>query len=89
MIEKNIKPVGHQYLFRSVLGGDIWRDSPRDYNGQRPRGSRPIFIEPPEAVIVVRMLADKMMADEILRLRFNDAEHCLIASAVGAIGRGA
>ncbi len=89
MTEKNIKPIGQQYLFRSAFGDEIWRDSPAPWNGMRPRGSRPIFIEPPEAVIVVRMLADKMMNDEILRHRFDDAEHRLIASAVGAIGRSA
>ncbi len=89
MTEKNLKPIGQQYLFRSAFGDEVWRDSPAPYNGQRSRGSRPIFTEPPEAVIVVRMLADKMMTDEILRHRFDDAEHRLIASAVGAIGRGA
>ncbi len=87
MTGKNIAPIGHQYLFRTPFGEDIWRDSPREWNGQRPRGSRPIFIEPPESLLVVRLLADKMAQDELLRLRFNESEHWLIARAVGKLGR--
>lgn len=89
MTEKNISPIGHQYLFRTPFGEDIWRDSPREFNGQRPRGSRPIYAEPPEASVVIRLLADKMMSDDILRSCFDEAEHRLIANAVGKIGRTA
>ncbi len=89
MSEKNISPIGHQYLFRSPFGEEIWRDSPREFNGQRPRSSRPIYAEPPEAAVVVRMLADKMMSDDILRHRFTDGEHHLISAAVARIGRAA
>ncbi len=87
MSGNGIQPIGHQYRFVLPLGGEMWRDSPRERNGQRPRGSRPIFIEPPESLLVVRLLADKMAQDELLRLRFNESEHWLIARAVGKLGR--
>lgn len=35
--------VGHQYLFSSPFGGDVWRDDSSEWNGNRPKASREIF----------------------------------------------
>lgn len=35
--------IGHQYLFASPFGGDVWRDNSNEWNGLRPKESREIY----------------------------------------------
>lgn len=41
-----LESVGYQYPFYSPFGGEVWRDTPDMWNGNRPAGSREIFADP-------------------------------------------
>ncbi len=40
------EPVDYQYLFGSPFGGDVWRDSASQWNGNKPKASRALYAAP-------------------------------------------
>ena len=76
-------PVAWLYLFKDPLGGGpVWRNSPSEWNGQKPHGSKPLYAHPPTDSAALR---DAAIA-ELVRRKMTSGnsvpvERCIITAA--------